>query len=99
MVIQREDAVEQNAVLVARNIATLNSMQFYLQPLDDRSKLRSFLLQEMIPQVHGTNSYMLDELFTMDKILVYIYTKEEDLEVSECQRIHMPCSRVLMLSG
>ncbi|KAK1441724.1 hypothetical protein BgAZ_500560 [Babesia gibsoni] len=75
-----ENVVKGDSLLVARNIQTLNSTKFYVDDLEDKEKLHAFLLKELIPPVHGTNSYMLDEVFTMEKIIVYIYTKMEMLE-------------------
>ncbi|AFZ80493.1 protein disulfide isomerase precursor, putative [Theileria equi strain WA] len=67
-------------IIVLKNMPHLYNVRFYYRDINDKDELKTYLVKELIPPVHRTDSYMFPQLLTMNKIIVYIYTRNDDLK-------------------
>ncbi|ORM40338.1 Protein disulfide-isomerase [Babesia sp. Xinjiang] len=75
-----EDAMMPVGLMITRNTSRQHPIKFLYENLNDMDVVRDFLFKELVPPVHDTNSFMLNEVVKMHKTMVYIYTKEDNLE-------------------
>ncbi|GFE55353.1 disulfide isomerase [Babesia ovis] len=75
-----EETVQPLALMVTRNAALQHPIKFLWHNLYNLDKVHEFLQRELVPPVHGTNSFLLDEVMATNKTMIYLFTKDRYLE-------------------
>ncbi|KAK2197110.1 bifunctional Thioredoxin-like superfamily/Thioredoxin domain [Babesia duncani] len=68
------------AIMVCRNIPHMQRVYFYWKDWPNDEEIKKFFQVQLVPTVHGTDSFMFNELLKEEKIFVYIYTKDDDIK-------------------
>ncbi|GIX65812.1 thioredoxin, putative [Babesia caballi] len=74
------DTMQPQSLMVTRHSNMLHPIHFYWGDMRDTEKMREFLFRELVPPVHSTDSFMLEDMLSTDKTIIYIYTKDEYLD-------------------
>ncbi|EDO05704.1 Thioredoxin family protein [Babesia bovis T2Bo] len=75
-----EESIMPLALMVTRNTPLQHPIKFLWHNLYNLDKVRTFLDKELVPPVHCTNSFMLDDVMAMNKTMIYLFTKDPNLD-------------------